>query len=133
MLIIVGIFAGILLACSPGSIFFIILAVVTVCLIRRGCKDPNERKFLVTLFILAFVLRIIFSLLLMGGATFSGHILNYASYPAPDYSTPYIFDDSGYYTLRGQFIGMHLLGLPLNKKVISDFVTITYGASGFNY
>ena len=133
ILIIAGVFAGILMACSPGSIFFIILAAVTVYLVKRRCKESQERKFLVSLFISAFMLRIVFSLLLMGSATFSGRILNYASYPAPDYSTPYIFDDSGYYTLRGQFIGMYLLGLPLTKKVISDFVTITYGASGFNY
>ena len=133
VLIIAGVIAGVLMACSPGSVFFIFLAAITVYFIRRGCKDPKECKFLVSLFISAFVLRIMFSLLLMGSATFSGRILNYASYPAPDYSTPYIFDDSGYYTLRGQFIGMHLSGLPLSKKVISDFVTLAYGANGFNY
>lgn len=133
ILIIAGIFAGALSALSPGSVFFIILAAVTVFFLGRGRKSEAERRFLVTLFISAFVLRVIFSLLLMGGATFSGHTLNYACHTAPDYTTPYVFDDSGYYTLRGQFISMHLQGLPLNKKTISDFITIAYGANGFNY
>ncbi len=83
------------------------------------------------LFTWALGIRVLLVLLVSLCTIFNGHILNYAYYGCPSYNTPYLLDDSGYYTLRGLFTAMYWQGAPLNQKTIEDIVTNTYGATGF--
>lgn len=130
--IFLGFTLGVLLFFSPGSLAFIFLAIIIILLINK-ISDEKERGFIKTIFMLGLGARIFFVLITMGWAIFNNNILNYAWRSCPDYSTPYIIDDSGYYTLRGLFTNMHWLGMPLSAYTINAVVMNSYGFSGFIY
>lgn len=135
-LVILGTILGLLSFFSPGTLFFICLLLLTIFFINR-IPDNKERTFILFIFLAGFIARIILSLLTLGWAIFAGKILNYVSswseWNCPDYSTPYLIGDSGYYTLRSLYMSMYWLGKPLTNMLVTDFVKGPYGAGGFNY
>ncbi len=131
-LIPIGILLGLVLYFSPGSLFIMLLAMLAVCLIRR-ISEVEARTFLLKLFLIAFSARIVATLLMSIFTIISGNILNYhVSHSLPNYSTPDFIDDSGYYTLRSQFLSMYWLGEPLSEYTIS-VATYPYGFTGFTH
>lgn len=130
--IIIGIILGTLVSFSPGSLFMLILAGASVWFICRIWKG-GERKFLLSIFLSGLAVRVALVLLVVCAASFSGHVLNYASRGCPDFSTPYIIPDSGYYTLRAWFTTLYFSGMPLSVFTIKGIVKNTYGFSGLFY
>jgi len=130
--ILAGIILGFFLTFSPGGLFIIFLAFITILFIRR-IPDSYERNFILKLFIFALLARFFFSLVTMYLATFTDKILNYTSLGSPNYSTPYIIDDSGYYTLRAIFTADYWMGKPLDWYTREAIVKNAYGFSGFIY
>jgi hypothetical protein len=131
--VIIGIIAAILLSFSPGSFFILVLTVGVAFLICQF-SDRRERNFILAVFLAGLGIRIGATLLASSWSIFSGHILNYAAHNAcPDYSTPYIFDDSGYYTLRALFTSMYWQGEPMSEYAVEAIVQNAYGLSGFIY
>lgn len=128
--IIGGIALGTAIYFSLGAIFIFVLAFSTILLIKH-ISDEKERDFIIRIFLFAFGIRIFLSLGSMFWAISTGNILNYVYRTFPDYSTPYIFDDSGYYTLRGQFISLYWLGVPLSHDTVGTMVKSSYGLNGF--
>jgi len=134
----IGLIFGAISFFSPGSLFFIALALTTVFIINR-ISDKKERDFILKLFLWGFALRIFCMLLINVGLIYGGHVLNYGTDPSyagrdyPDFSTPYLFDDEGYYTLRGQFTNMYLSGKPLSDSTITGLVRNEYGFTSFIY
>lgn len=132
MVILLGFILGLLLFFSPGSVFIFSVALLVLFFINR-IGENDERRFLSLLFSIALSSRIIVSLLSMFIAIYIGKILNYAHMGYPDYSTPYLVDDSGYYTLRGLFNSMYWLNKPMHPITIEAMVTNPYGATGYIY
>jgi len=130
--IIIGIAIGLLVTFSPGSLFMLILTILAITLICR-IQDRRERNFLLFIFLGGLAVRIILALFLTNAAFFTGRVLDYSLRGCPGYVAPYIFDDSGYYTLRSWFTSMQWSGLPLNDFALRGIVKNTYGFSGFSY
>jgi len=134
----IGLISGLILFFSPGSVFFIALTIITVFIINR-ILHKKERDFILKLFLWGFGLRVFCVLLTMACLIHGGHILNYGtsiSYIGrdyPDVSTPYIFDDEGYYTLRGQITNMYWSDKPLSDITITGIVQNQYGFTSFVY
>ncbi len=124
--------AGIIAFFSPGSAFFIILAAITVFLINR-LPDARERDFIRRIFLWGFALRVLLVLLSMAFALYKGNIMNFhIKYGCPDYGTPYLFDDSAYYTLRALYTSLHWKGVPLSTWTLEYVVNNRdYGYPGF--
>jgi len=117
---------------SRGSAFFIILAAMTVFLINR-LPAARERDFIRRIFLWGFTLRVLFVLLSMAFAVYKGNIMNFhIKYGCPDYGTPYLFDDSAYYTLRALYTSLHWKGVPLSTWTLEYVVNNReYGYTGF--
>lgn len=105
-LIIIGTMMGFLLYLSPGAFFIFLLAFISLILIIRQL-DETERKFIITLFIIGFLLRIIICALFHLLSALYNIGIGYGSleYPVPD-----LFADSGAYSLRGWFTAQYLQG-----------------------
>ena len=131
-IIIFGFIAVIMAFFSPGSAFFIILAAMTVFLINR-LPEARERNFIRRIFLWGFGLRVLFVLLSMALAVYKGNVMNYhLSYGCPDYGTPYLFDDSAYYTLRALYTSLYWKGIPLSMWTLEHVVANrNYGYTGF--
>lgn len=127
-----GIFSGILLFFSPGTVFMLILAVGTVFFIRR-ISDQEERRFILVIFTAGLGIRMLLTVLTMLFCAFSGRLLNYASLGLPNYNAPYLLDDCGYYTLRSLFTSMYWSGVPFSPSAIKGIINLEYGSSGFIY
>lgn len=130
--IIAGTTLGILVSFSPGSLFFIPLTITTVFFINR-IPDKKERNFILNLFLLGFVTRIFFCLLITGLAIFTRHILNYVWLGCPNYNAACVIDDSAYYTLRSQFTNMYWMDKPMSQYTTEGIVKNSYGFTGFVY
>ena len=130
--LIAGAIFGILSFFSPGSFFILILAAASIFFICR-IPDRSERDFILFIFLAGLIIRIALVLVAMSWAVFKGHILDYVTSGCPAYNTPYILDDSGYYTLRSWFTNMHWSGISMSEFTVKGFVKNTYGFSGFIY
>lgn len=129
--ILIGVVLGIVSFFSPGSLFFFFIFFLSLIFLNR-LSDKEEKRFVTVIFSSAFILRVMFVLLLSFLAISGGRILNYTlTFNCPNYSTPYIFGDAGYYTLRALFTKMYWLGEPISSAAIREYVTISYGFSGF--
>lgn len=134
--IIFGLIIGILACFSRGSVFFILLALVTVYFIKR-LPEERERNFILRIFLFGFGLRVLFVLLTVALAVYRGNIVDYhAAYQNPDcvisYATPDLFDDSAYYTLRALYTSLYWKGVPLGMWTLEHVVANReYGFSGF--
>lgn len=129
--IFLGVILGLISFFAPGSLFIFFIFAVSLIVLGRF-YDKEESKFVLLLFSAAFILRAVFVFLIAFFSIVAGHITNYAlSADCPDYSAPYLFADSGYYTLRALFTKMYWLGEPLSINTIKEYVTINYGSSGF--
>lgn len=136
--VVMGLVLGIVLFFSPGSLFFIFLTFVTVVLINR-ITDKKEKNFILKLFLWGFGARIFFALLLALCLIYGGRVLNYGTSSSylgrnyPNFSTPYLFDDEGYYTLRAQYTNMHWFNKPLSDITIEGIIQNEYGFTSFVY
>lgn len=130
--VIVGAILAVLISFSPGSFFILMVTIGTALFICRF-SNKSERNFILIIFLTGLGLRVIFTSLMLSYSIFGGHMLSYTSMGFPDYSTPYIFGDSGYYTLRALFTSMYWLGEPIYQHIVEYSVKASYGFSGFLY
>lgn len=132
--LIIGLCISLLLTFSPGSLFIFLLAVITTVFLTFFMKDKEEKKFIRRLFLVGFIARVVIVLVISILAIFSGQIMNfYYTHGCPNYSTPDIIDDSGYYTLRSFYTTLYLQGVPLTPYTIRAVVKQIYGFTGFIY
>lgn len=134
-LIILGTLLGLVLFFSPGSLFILLFLVPISLFFINRISNISERRFLLYLFAIGLGTRIAMVLFTMFFAIISGHILSYASLGCPNYSTPYLIDDSGYYTLRSLFTSMYWMNIPLDSYTLNYIIDnpYDYGYTGYNY
>ncbi|MFH1202743.1 MAG: glycosyltransferase family 39 protein [Candidatus Omnitrophota bacterium] len=127
-----GVILGILLFFSPGTSFLLFSGLIS-CFFIRLLPENSERKLLMNIFLAALISRILAVLLVMFFAIVKGKIVDVGMYGFPG-TAPYIFYDSGYYTLRAFWMSSLWTGVNLGetaKLIASECGKFSYGFNGF--
>jgi len=126
--VILGFFCGVVYFFSPGT--FCILLIVALIVAKINRKLDPETKFLINLFLSAFILRLFLLLVFSTLLVAKGKILSYPGYPG---WAPNFIGDSAYYTLRGYWMALDWRGLSLSSEILGEAYNSGYGWHGYTY
>ncbi len=126
--VIISALLGLLFFLSPGG--FTVSLVVLLVVLKKNIKADAESRFIMNLFMAAFLLRLLLLFSVSAFMVSRNEVLFYPGYPG--WSVKFI-GDSAYYTLRGYWMSLDWRGFFLTQKVLGSAYNPVYGWQGYNF
>ena len=124
----IGVLLGAISIISPGTVFDIVLAVVSAMAVYYF-SDSTEKHFLIKIFIAGLLLRVILLLLFQSVLIHNGKWFWVDVFGG---RATYMFGDDGYYTLRGWGLTQHITGVRRTAELVARAYEV-YGYTFYLY